>query len=150
VLQVDDDVLLPPHFLSKMVSVLMQGTSKDRAPDAAKIGAVSAVMMGPRGEAQNGLHPNNIDIGQVVEALIPGTCFMYNRTRTPIEWDPKYLGSQWEDTDGIVQIRQQGYKTVATGNVRIMHRNPMSGGGKKHWQENREYFLSKWGPEVLK
>jgi hypothetical protein len=137
VLQIDDDVLVPPGFLSKMLSVLEQAASK--------VGAVSAVMTGPRGEAQNGLFPGNIPPGRVVDALIPGTCFMYNRKRTPVEWDFKYKGSQWEDTDGIMQIRKKGYRTVATGNVQIMHRNPMSGGGVKYWNENKEYFISKWG-----
>jgi GT2 family glycosyltransferase len=142
ILMADDDIIASPHWASRMVSLLR---NQDR------IGAVSAVMMGPRGERQNGLHPELIGPGDLIDALIPGTFVMYDRLKCDIQWDTNYQGSQWEDTDGIVQVRKAGYRTVATGSVQIMHKNSALAKGKpKFWDENRAYFLSKWGEEVLK
>jgi len=133
VLQMDDDVLVPPHFASEMVQVLQ---SQDN------IGAVSAVMVGPTGAAQNDLSYDAIGPGVVKECLPPGTCFMYDRKDVPIVWDTRYQGSQWEDTDAMMQIRATGKKTVATGNVQIMHKNNWS--ENKWWNENKALFTEKW------
>ncbi len=133
VIQMDDDVLVPPGFMSKLLSVLL---SQDG------VGAVSAVMYGPRGEAQNDLHPDRVPVGTVKECLPPGTCFMYDREKTPIAWDPAYQGSQWEDTDAMMQVRAAGFKTVASGNVQILHKNSWS--ENKWWNENKAHFQSKW------
>jgi len=145
IIQMDDDVLVPPGFMSKMLSVLMQGTAKGAVRamnEATRYGAVSAVMYGPRGETQNDLHPDRVPIGTIQTCLPPGTCFMYNRRVTPIEWDTQYQGSQWEDTDAMMQIRSQGYLLAATGNVQIMHKNSWS--ENKWWKENKAHFHSKW------
>lgn len=139
VLHMDDDVLVPPGFTSRLLSVLMQGTSK--------YGAVSAVMHGPARKAQNDLNPDDIPIGKVKTCLPPGTCFMYNRRVTPIKWDVGYGGSQWEDTDAMMQIKAEGYLTCANGNVQIMHMNNWF--ENKWWNENKARFFSKWGEECL-
>lgn len=133
VIHMDDDIVLPPFFASKLVQVLQ---SQDN------VGAVSAVMMGVRGQAQNDLHPDAVPPGEIKETTPPGTCFAYDRKKTPVEWDTAYLGSQWEDTDAMRQIQAQGYKTVATGNVVIMHKNNWS--ENKHWNENKAHFEEKW------
>ena len=138
VIHMDDDVALPPFFASKLLSVLLQ--------QPGDIGAVSATMMGMRGEKQNNLHPDAVPPGAQIDTLIPGTCFIYDREKTPILWDTRYQGSQWEDTDGIMQIRRWGKRTVATGNVAIMHRNNWS--ENEYWNENKAHFNSKW-PGVL-
>jgi len=140
VIHMDDDVVLPPHFMSQMLSVLV---TQD------KVGAVSAVMTGTRGEAQNDISPTTIPVGVVKEIeFLPGTCFVYDREKTPIAWDVEYLGSQWEDTDAMMQVKAQGYRTMATGNVQIMHRNNMNA-AIGNWAENRAHFVSKW-PGVLR
>lgn len=142
ILALDDDVIVAPYYASKMAKVLIEN------PD---IGIVSAIMMGPRGEKQNGLHPENIGPGEIVDAMIPGTCIMYDRERTPIKWDTAYKHSQWEDTDAVLQVRGMGFRTVALGDVQIMHRNNAMASGKlpPFWDENKKYFLSKWGEEAL-
>lgn len=137
VMHVDDDVLLPPHFASKLVCVL----SVDEG-----VGAVSALMSGARGEPQNDLHPTAFSPGEVRECLPPGTCFVYNRERTPIVWDAEYQGSQWEDTDGMMQIKAAGKRLVATADVQILHKNNLS--QNKYWNQNRERFVQKW-PGVI-
>jgi hypothetical protein len=142
VIQMDDDVLVPPGFMSKFLSVIQQGTSHGDALGEATIGAVSAVMYGPRGEAQNDLHPDVVPVGTQKKCLPPGTCFMYDRKATPVMWDMKYQGSQWEDTDAMMQIRKAGLDTVATGNVQILHKNSWS--ENKWWNENKAHFESKW------
>jgi hypothetical protein len=134
VIHMDDDVVLPPFFASNLLSVLLQ--------QPRDIGAVSVTMMGMRGEAQNNLHPDKVPVGTQIDALIPGTCFIYDREKTPIVWDTNYQGSQWEDTDAMMQIWARGLRTVATGNVTIMHRNNWT--ESKHWNENKALFDKKW------
>ena len=134
IIHMDDDVVVPPFFASKLLSVLLQ--------QPGDIGAVSVTMMGMRGEAQNNLHPDMVPVGTQIDTLIPGTCFIYDRQKTPILWDMEYQGSQWEDTDAMMQIRAQGFRTVATGNVTIMHRNNWT--ESKHWNENKALFNKKW------
>jgi hypothetical protein len=79
IIHMDDDVLLPPHFASKLISVLRQ--------QPGDIGVVSAAMMGMRGEKQNDLHPDTLQPGEQRDCLPPGTCFAYDREKTPIVWD---------------------------------------------------------------
>ncbi|HUW11892.1 MAG TPA: hypothetical protein VM537_19350, partial [Anaerolineae bacterium] len=135
VIHMDDDVLLPPHFMSQLLSVLV---SQDN------VGAVSAVMTGARGEVQNDINPTRIPVGTVQASdHLAGTCFAYDREKTPIVWDAEYQGSQWEDTDAMMQIKAQGYRTVATGNVQIIHRNNLNKAAK-FWNENKAHFISKW------
>jgi hypothetical protein len=140
VIHMDDDVLLPPHFMSQLLSVLV---SQDN------VGAVSAVMSGARGNPQNDVSPAVIPVGKVQEIeFLPGTCFAYDREKTPIVWDAEYQGSQWEDTDAMMQVKAQGYRTVATGNVQIIHRNNLNK-AVKFWKENKAHFQTKW-PAVLR
>lgn len=145
IIMMDDDVLVGPGFASKFVSVLQQGTSHDRVPEAAGVGVVSAVMYGPGRKPQNDLHPDAVPPGKQIDCLPPGTCFAYNRARTPIVFDEDYQGSQWEDTDAMMQVKALGQSTVATGNIQIMHMNNWS--ENKWWNENRARFMAKW-PEV--
>jgi GT2 family glycosyltransferase len=135
VLMVDDDVLLPPGY----ASLLMKPMLEDKT-----IGAVSAVMSGARGEAQNDCHPGATGDKEIKDIVnLPGTCFMYNRERVgDAAFDENYQGSQWEDTDFMRQITTQGLRTVITSRVSIIHKNNWS--QNKYWEENKEYFYSKW------
>lgn len=140
VIHMDDDVTLPPHFMSQLLSVLV---SQDN------VGAVSAVMVGSRCQPQNDVNPMDIPYGKTKEIeFLPGTCFAYDRKKTPIVWDPNYLGSQWEDTDAMMQIKAQGFRTMATGNVTIVHKNNLKAAAS-NWNENRDYFKQKW-PGAIK
>lgn len=136
VLMSDDDILAPPGFLSLLMKPFLEH------PD---IGVVSATMLGARGEKQNDCYPGNIPEGQELldRKNPPGTFFLYNRERTPIEFDERYLGSQWEDTDAMRQVQAVGLRTVITNRVTIMHKNNWS--QNKYWEDNKRLFASKWG-----
>jgi hypothetical protein len=46
----------------------------------------------------------------------------------------------------MMQVKAQGFRTVATGNVVILHKNNWS--ENKYWNENKALFNKKW-PGVL-
>jgi GT2 family glycosyltransferase len=136
VLMADDDILAPPDYLGKMMEIM---------DDNEDIGALSACMLGARGQRQNDCSPYNIPDGVsfVDNVNIPGTFFMYDRIKTPVEFDERYQGSQWEDTDAMRQIQAAGFRTVVTSEIQILHRNNWS--QNKYWEENKALFYSKWG-----
>ena len=137
VLMMDDDVLVPYNFIG--------GLHMDLGSDATpyNIGVVGASMVGPRGERQNDCHPNDIETTWRETINLPGTCFMYNRKDTPIVFDEKYQGSQWEDTDAMRQVQAMGQMTICSTRVQILHKNNWS--QNKWWEENKAHFISKWG-----
>jgi GT2 family glycosyltransferase len=137
ILFVDDDVLPPEGFLSRMSKVL----------DDETIGVVSAQMTGPNGEQQNNLY--GIPAGEIRDCVPPGTCFMYDRSRLDgCSFDEGYECSQWEDTDFMVQVKRVGLRTVAIGDVCVIHDNNWGRNTARTWQANRRRFMSKWPDEA--
>lgn len=133
VIFMDDDVLLPPFFASKMIATLAA------RPEA---GVVSAIMTNPDGTKQNGVFckPN-----QILDTLPPGTCFCYSKERLgDCEFDENYVGSQWEDTDFMVQVHEKKLKTYGLGSVHIIHDNNWTGHTNETWKQNMDYFVQKW------
>jgi glycosyltransferase involved in cell wall biosynthesis len=130
----DDDVLLPAHWLSQLAAVLLADES---------IGVVSARMTGPAGEPQNDLA--RLRPGEVRDCIPPGTCFLYSRSRVRgCRFDDRYVRSQWEDSDFMLQVLQAGLRCVATGSVTVLHENHLTRATDESWVENRKYFFSKW------
>jgi len=151
VIFMDDDVILPPCFASKLIATL------DALDDA---GVVSAIMTNPDGSRQNNVFCSP---EKTIGVLPPGTCFCYSRKRLKdCAFDPRYEASQWEDTDFMVQVQEMGLKTVATGSVWVLHDNQWTGHTSDTWRRNRERFARKWpawaekfglnvgGPTILK
>lgn len=134
VIFMDDDVLLPPFFASKMLGALAA------RPDA---GVISAVMTSPDGTKQNGVF---CEPHQILETLPPGTCFCYSREKLgeDVVFDDHYVGSQWEDTDFMVQVHEKGLKTYGLGAVHIIHDNNWTGHTNETWKQNMDYFSEKW------
>jgi len=132
VIFMDDDVLLPPFFASKMIASL------SGLKDA---GVVSAVMTNPDGSRQNDMF---CEPHQTIQGIPPGTCFCYSKKRVRARFDDKYLASQWEDTDFMVQVLKQGLQTYATGSVHIIHDNNWTGHTNDTWETNRQRFARKW------
>lgn len=58
-----------------------------------------------------------------------------------VEFDPKYIGSQWEDTDYCYQVRQAGYEVVQDNSLWVLHYNEEK---NRDYTHNRAYFNSKW------
>ena len=105
----DDDVLLPAGWLSKMAAVLLEDET---------IGVVAARMTGPAGEPQNDLASVRPD--EIRNCVPPGTCFLYSRSRLEgCGFDETYVRSQWEDTDFMFQVITRGFRCVAIGSVHI-------------------------------
>jgi GT2 family glycosyltransferase len=129
---VDDDVLTPPCWTSRLLATLAA------RPDA---GAVSARLVSLWGQAQT--RPD-VAPGEVAAALIPGTCFVYSRRRvTDQRFDEDYLGSQWEDTDWMMRVRARGLATLVNGDVSVLHANELK--RNEWWEANRRRFVARWG-----
>jgi glycosyltransferase involved in cell wall biosynthesis len=133
VIFLDDDVLLPPGWMSRLVAVL--GAHRD-------YGAVCAHLTFADGSPQT--RRPDLSPGEFWEITIPGTCFVYSRARVhDIPFDENYQGSQWEDTDWMWQVGRQGLKVGMTGDVWVLHDHADS---ENKWLfPNAEYFRTKWG-----
>jgi glycosyltransferase involved in cell wall biosynthesis len=128
----DDDVLLPPRWLSPLVAALLGDP---------KLGAVSAVLRFPTGAPQMRRMPA---VGELWDVLIPGTCFVYSRQRVgDLRFDEGYLGSQWDDTDWMTDVRGMGLRTVVAGDVVVVHEHRLAQG--HHAERNAARYRSKWG-----
>ncbi|RKY19599.1 MAG: hypothetical protein DRQ55_10205 [Planctomycetota bacterium] len=129
----DDDVLLPPGWTSRMLSLL---AARD------DLGAVSAHLTFSDGSPQT--RRSDLAPGEFWQITIPGTCFCFSRQRiTGAFFDENYLGSQWEDTDFMWQLHKQGLVTGVTGDVCVVHDH--NDAENKWLQQNGEYFHGKWG-----
>jgi hypothetical protein len=129
----DDDVLLPAGWLSNLVSGLAKNED---------IGAVSSLLIFPNGAPQT--RRPDLKSGEMWDVTAPGTCFVYSRRRVnDMRFDENYLGSQWEDTDWIWQVKELGLKTLVTGDVTVVHDHQIR---ENQWLvENMTYFQKKWG-----
>lgn len=145
VVMMDDDVLLPPFWPSKMLRVL---------EDNKDIGVVSCSMTYPDLSPQNDLA--YIPPDKLVDCTPPGTCFAFFRDRIEgCQFDPEYETSQWEDTDFMIQVQRKGLQTMAYGAVWVLHDHGKKGffrdkEWKESWERNRLKFVDKWPEEARK
>lgn len=130
---VDDDVLLPPHWMSRLVATLA------RRED---LGAVGPHLTFPNGAPQT--RRPDLGPGELWEVTIPGTVFAYSRSRVgDPRFDEAYLGSQWEDTDWMWELAKRGFGTALTGDVHVKHEHAEK---QNRWlEENMRHFHDKWG-----
>jgi hypothetical protein len=129
----DDDVLLPACWMSRLAAVLALH------PD---VGAASGHLVFPNGSPQS--RRERLADGELWDVPIPGTCFVYSRARVGDQrFDEGYLGSQWEDTDWIWRVRARGLRTVVVGGVRVVHDHRLR---ENRWlHENMRRFHETWG-----
>jgi hypothetical protein len=133
VMFLDDDVILPPGWMSRLVAVL---------GSHAEYGAVCTHLTFADGSPQT--RRPDLRPGDFWEITIPGTCIVYSRSRVhDIRFDENYQGSQWEDTDWMWQVERQGLKVGMTGDVWALHDHADS--ENKWLVPNAEYFRGKWG-----
>lgn len=129
----DDDVLLPAHWMSRLLERLLA---------RADVGAVSAHLVFPDGAPQT----RRPDLGpdELWDVPLPGTCFVYSRARVDDQrFDEGYEGSQWEDTDWMWRTRARGLRTLMTGAVRVVHDHALR---ENRWLEhNMRRFERVWG-----
>jgi len=133
VAMLDDDVLLPACWMSRLAGALAAH---------ADIAAASGHLIFPDGSPQS--RREHLAEGELWDVPIPGTCFIYSRERVgDLRFDEGYAGSQWEDTDWIWQVRQKGLRTVVVGGVRVVHDYNMR---ENTWlQVNMRRFHQRWG-----
>ena len=134
VAMLDDDITLPPFWMSQMASVL------DANED---VGLVSAARLGMNLQPQRGFGP--FAPGEVLDCLPPGTCWMYDRDRLDgCTFDEEYQASLVEDTDFVYQVKAMGLKTVATGDVVILHECNATNSNPEVYERNIGRFRGKW------
>ena len=129
----DDDVLLPACWMSRLAAVLAASEA---------VGAASGHLVFPDGSPQT--RRERLADGALWDVPIPGTCFLYSRARVEDQrFDERYQGSQWEDTDWIWRVRARGLRTVVVGGVRVVHDHQLR--ENKWLQENMGHFKETWG-----
>ena len=129
----DDDVLLPACWMSRLAAVLAMH---------ADVGAASGHLVFPDGSPQT--RREHLADGELWDIPVPGTCFLYSRERVDDQrFDEDYQGSQWEDTDWVWRVRARGLRTVVVGGVRVVHDHDLR---ENEWlRENMRRFHAKWG-----
>ncbi len=126
----DDDVLVPPGWLPALLrhatSEIGQLQPKLRHCNG-RIFAAEKLFVTPWGE-NSVVGAGEKDRGQFdyvreVE-MLSGTCCLYNREiLKSCRFDESYQGSQWEDCDFSMQIRQHGFSLVYVGDSHVVHHN---------------------------
>jgi hypothetical protein len=128
----DDDVLLTEGWLERLRETM----------DATGAGAVSGRQLGMDGRA---LYTSaGCPEGQIVEAPIGGTCFMF-RNDLGLRFDEAYVRSQWDDVDFMYQLYERGLRTYVDGRVTFYHHAE----GKIWRNQNLFYFQQKWQERKL-
>jgi glycosyltransferase involved in cell wall biosynthesis len=129
----DDDVLLPSCWMSRLAAVL--AAHED-------VGAASGHLVFPDGSPQS--RREHLADGELWDIATPGTCFLYTRERVDDQrFDEGYRGTQWEDTDWIWRVRARGLRTVVVGGVRVVHDYELRERQSLH--ENMQRFEATWG-----
>ena len=133
VAMLDDDVLLPACWMSRLAAVLAAH---------ADVAAASGHLVFPDGSPQT--RREHLADGELWEVTIPGTCFLYSRERVGDErFDEGYEGSQWEDTDWMWRVKARGLRTLVVGGVRVVHDYNLR---ENRWLEaNMRRFHERWG-----
>ena len=146
---IDDDVVVSPGWLEKL--------KEYRKPD---IGQIQPKILYPFNRliwsadvSLKPLHQKghlNVDIGQFnytseVEMLTGGCC-LYNSEiiKKGIKQDENYKGSQYNDIDFSMQIKQAGYKLFYDGKCEVIHMHLF----RQSENNNFQLFKSKWGDSL--
>ena len=109
---------------------------------------VSARLMKPDGTpgAMMDIAPDlSQEIVVVKQRMVPSACIAFHNDGT--HYDETYAGAGFEDTDHCRQLGEKypdGVWVIHNG-VRLIHKNEMKGQGDYRFQQNREYYLRKWG-----
>lgn len=130
---VDDDVLLPARWMSRLAACLVRHRD---------VGAVSGHLRFPDGSPQ--MRRVDLADGELWDVLIPGTCFVYSRRRvSDLRFDEGYVKTQWEDTDWMWRVRALGLRTIVLGGVHVVHDYQFT--ERPGLEANLERFRTKWG-----
>lgn len=143
----DDDVVVRPGWLRGMLehvdATVGQVQPRLVNPDGTLFSA-EKVFTTPWG-AEVTIGTDQPDDGRHREVrrveMLSGTCCLYNTDiLSSCRFDEDYPGSQWEDTDFSMQIRDAGFALLYCGNAAVVHNSQM----RNVNDANREHFLDKW------
>ena len=113
----------------------------------------SVVMVSARLMKRDGITPNHAmgamdkpTTGLVEVVLAPTACIAIRNDG--IRFDENFIGSGWEDTDYIYQLKKKypNGKIILNNNVKLIHINEMKNQHTAgNYEMNRNYFNQKWG-----
>lgn len=106
---------------------------------------VSARLCNPNGTLQvvmGGRYDTETPIIDVSSA--PSACVAFRKT--DLRFDENFIGSGWEDTDFVRQLKQRfpHGRIVINNLVRMRHKNEMKNQLGENYQKNRDYYNKKW------
>lgn len=148
----DDDVIVTPEWLN----ILLSFKKNDIGQISPKILYKNDRIFSADIELING-HPtavegfNKKDNGSydyVRESeLLPGTCSLYNsKILKKCRFDENYQGSQQEDIDFSMQIKEAGFKLLYCGKSQVYHENLKR---RSYSELNLTLFKGKWLHYIL-
>lgn len=78
-------------------------------------------------------------------ATAPSACVAFRNT--DLRFDENYVGSGWEDTDFVRQLKMEypKGKIVVNNMVKLVHLNEMKNQRGENYEKNRKFYNSKWG-----
>lgn len=138
VVMMDDDISgFYPGWAEKLIKPLINH------PD---IIYVSARLLNPDGTLQNAMGASQDDKTPILDVpTAPSACVAFRITG--VRFDEKFVGSGWEDTDFVKQLKKlfPHGRIVINNEVRMTHANEMKNQLGENFQKNRAYFNRKWG-----
>jgi GT2 family glycosyltransferase/glycosyltransferase involved in cell wall biosynthesis len=161
VARLDDDVVVPPEWLSTLVETMQ------RRPYAGCVGpkivnddARRTIQCGPfRFFPDAFAHGGEDDVGQadyVARCVhVRGCCNLYRRSALEDAglFDLRFSPSQWDDPEHHVALQAAGYEVVYDGRTAVVH--AVTSGRGRSWaavsneQANRDKLDGKWGEDVF-
>lgn len=161
VARLDDDVLLEPDWLSRMVEDLRDhpyagvvGAKVNDLDDPGRIQCAQfrfwPAAQGHEGERDEGAH----DL-LLLSNHVRGCALLYRRKaiQRAGPFDIRFSPSQWDDPDHHVAIRAAGYDVLYDGRIRALH--PLTSGADRspravaNSMANYHKLLGKWGRDVF-
>jgi glycosyltransferase involved in cell wall biosynthesis len=74
----------------------------------------------------------------------PSACVAFRKS--DLRFDENYIGSGWEDTDFVRQLKvhHPHGRIVINNQVQLIHKNEMKNQLGENYQKNRDYYNKKW------
>lgn len=82
------------------------------------------------------------------QGLVDDVCgaVMMTRKLANVNFDPEYIGSQWEDTDYCFAVRHAGFDVVQDNSISVLHYNEEK---NRDYSHNQALFNRKWAGKSL-
>jgi glycosyltransferase involved in cell wall biosynthesis len=138
IVMMDDDISgFYPGWAEKLIQPLIDHTD---------IVYVSARLLDSDGKLQNAMGASKDVVNDILDvSTAPSACVAFRQTG--VRFDEHYVGSGWEDTDFVKQLKQiyPHGRIVINNCVRMTHANEMKNQLGENFRLNRAYYNKKWG-----